>query len=270
MCIKCELAIFGITTYCCNMKKSLNITAHSGCDGTGDDSLESIEAGIRFGADAVEVDVRFNKKGVLILSHDKDPEEEYRGHSCLAEAFDLIVRDGQTAVNCDIKELETVPEILKLAAEKGIGPERLILTGSVTPLALKENPAILGKSSVWINIEEPLRHFCRTGDAAVKPFQDLILSGMEEDELLKALAPHSASLMEAIISGCQSWGVKVLNMPYMETTAALIPRMRERGIAASIWTVNKAEPLKQLFGLGALNVTTRNTRLAAEIRKSFG
>jgi glycerophosphoryl diester phosphodiesterase len=252
------------------MRDNQNITAHSGCDGTPDDSLESIEAGIRYGADAVEVDVRFNKKGVLILSHDEDPEKEYRDHPSLAEAFDLIARDGGIGVNCDIKELDTIRAILELGGEKGISPERLILTGSVTPLSLEENPAILERSSVWINIEEPLRHFCRTGDEAVRPYRDLIMSGMEEDELLAALKPHAASLMEAVLTGCLRWGVKVLNMPYMETMAAMIPRMRERGISASVWTVNKEGPLKQLFGLGALNVTTRDTRLAVEARKGSG
>ena len=235
-----------------------------------DDSLEAIKAGICFGADAVEVDIRFNNKKDLILSHDEDPWGVYRTHPLLADAFDLIVRNGKIAVNCDIKELETIPAILKLAAEKQIVPERLIFTGSVTPCAIKENPSILTRSSVWINIEELLRHFCRIGHEAVTPFKDLIMNHPDEDELLVALAPHSASLMEAVIDGCLRWGVKVLNMPYMETTAALIPWMRERGIGASVWTVNEDETLKRLFNLGALNVTTRNTRLAVEIRKNFG
>ena len=81
------------------MRNSLNITAHSGNDGTADDSLEAIDAGIRFGADAVEVDIRLDKKGVLILAHDEDPEKEYRDHPRLAEAFDLIIRNGKIAVN---------------------------------------------------------------------------------------------------------------------------------------------------------------------------
>jgi len=110
---------------------------------------------------------------------------------------------------------------------------------------------------------------CKTGDKAVAPFRDLIMSGMEAEELLVALAPHSASLMEAVINGCRLWGVKVINMPYTESSAALIPRMKEQGIEASVWTVNEEEKLKKLFSLGALNVTTRNVRLAVGIRKSF-
>jgi len=252
------------------MRNNLNITAHTGCDGTRNDSLMSIEAGIRFGADAVEVDVRLNEKGCLILSHDEKKDRKYENHPCLADAFDLIVRSGGIAVNCDIKEVETIPSVLELAAEKGIGPERLILTGSVTPLVLGKNPIILKRSSVWINIEECLRYFCLTENETVKTFQELIMNTMEADTLLASLAPYSASIMEAVITECLRRGIKVINLPYMENIAALIHRMKERGIGASVWTVNEEEPLKRLFGLGALNVTTRNTRLAAETRKSFG
>lgn len=184
------------------MRSSLNITAHSGCDGTKDDSLESIEAGIAFGADAVEVDVRFNKKGDLILSHDEDSAREYREHPRLAEAFNLIVNKHNIAINCDIKEPETIPAILELAREKGIEPQTLILTGSVTPVALRENPCILRRASVWININELLLHFYRTQDNAVKPLQDSIRNCREEGEALAALSRHSASLMEAILDAC--------------------------------------------------------------------
>ena len=252
------------------MRDNLNITAHSGCDCTPDDSLISIEAGIAFGADAAEVDIRLNKKGVLLLAHDEDPGREYQGHEPLAKAFDIIADNGKIAVNCDIKETATIPAVLKLAAKKGIGPERLILTGSVTPLSLEENPAIFKKSSVWINIEECLRHLCLTGNEKAKPFQDLIMNHTKADELLAVLAPHSAHLMEEVMAGCLHWGVKVVNMPCMESTAALIPRMKEQGIEASVWTVNDEDALKRLFSLGVLSVTTRNTRLAAKIRKDFG
>ena len=34
------------------------ITAHSGCEGTARDSLDSVECAIRLGADVVEMDIR--------------------------------------------------------------------------------------------------------------------------------------------------------------------------------------------------------------------
>ena len=50
------------------------ITAHSGCDGTPENSLEFLRTALQSEADAVEVDVRKNGEGKLILSHDETQE----------------------------------------------------------------------------------------------------------------------------------------------------------------------------------------------------
>ncbi len=39
------------------------ITAHSGCENTPENSMESVRTGIALGADFVEVDVRLDPKG---------------------------------------------------------------------------------------------------------------------------------------------------------------------------------------------------------------
>ena len=57
-------------------KKPL-ITAHSGCEGTGIDTMESVEKALLFGADAVEIDVRMDPFGDLRISHDPLSIEDY-------------------------------------------------------------------------------------------------------------------------------------------------------------------------------------------------
>ena len=47
------------------------ITAHSGCMGTPQNSLASVEKGIACGADFIEVDLNFTEDGTPVLSHDK-------------------------------------------------------------------------------------------------------------------------------------------------------------------------------------------------------
>ena len=68
------------------------ITAHSGCEGTSDDSIASIETGIALGADCVEVDVRTGKDGSLQLSHDEIGDKT--GLITLREAFALVRESG--------------------------------------------------------------------------------------------------------------------------------------------------------------------------------
>ena len=55
--------------YLLQQKKTV-ITAHSGCEGTPDNSREHILAAIASGAEMIEVDVRQAPDGTLILSHD--------------------------------------------------------------------------------------------------------------------------------------------------------------------------------------------------------
>lgn len=51
------------------------ITAHSGCDGTEDNSLEFVTYALRSEAGCLEVDVRKGQDGDLILSHDDNGGE---------------------------------------------------------------------------------------------------------------------------------------------------------------------------------------------------
>ena len=53
------------------------ITAHSGCEETEIDSMESIELALEYGADAIEVDVRVDQNKELRISQDEVSPEEY-------------------------------------------------------------------------------------------------------------------------------------------------------------------------------------------------
>jgi glycerophosphoryl diester phosphodiesterase len=209
------------------------------------DSIESVIVGIENGADGVEVDVRFNRRGKLILSHDRDETGEYPHKPALAEAFELVRKDGRIGINCDVKERETVSAILKLAEETGLGPDQLILTGSSGPSTLEQNREIVKKAAVWFNIEEIIN-----------------------DNTLQTVQGHYDRLIEPITTACLRLGVRVVNMPFREEFIPLIPRFIPGRIQVSVCTLNEAETLKQAFGLGVLNVTTKDSRLALEIRRS--
>jgi glycerophosphoryl diester phosphodiesterase len=249
------------------MRDMLNITAHSGCDATEQDSLDSIRAGIRNGADAVEVDIRRNSAGELILSHDRDESGTYRGGAGLAEAFDLVIRDGRIGINCDVKERETLPAVLDLAGRRGLGPGRLILTGSAAPSTLREAPETAKKARVWLNIEEIAEDYYHGRVPAPEPYRGLIGPDKHEHEILKAL-PSLDFLLDLIIKDCLSLGAEAVNMPYTEPLLRMIPRFKAGGIQVSLWTLNSREALERVCGLGVLNITTRDTRLALEVRGS--
>jgi glycerophosphoryl diester phosphodiesterase len=255
------LALFGRIV----MRNILNITAHSGCDGTAPDSIDSVQAGIQNGADAVEVDIRRNSTGELILSHDRDGSGAYTGCITLATAFDLVARDGWMGINCDVKERETIPDILRLAESKGLGPDRLILTGSAAPSTLLETPEIAKKANVWLNLEEIAEDYYRTGSPVLELYRHLIGPEKHRYEILKTL-PSLDFLVEPIIQECLRRGVPVVNMAFAEQLLPLIPRFKAGGIQASLWTLNQRAPLERALSLEVLNITTRETKLAVEVR----
>lgn len=76
------------------------ITAHSGADGTKENSLEFVAYAMQTGADALEVDVRMGENGILILSHDKTDEDAVR----LADVFCMMGKYPGMRINCDLKE----------------------------------------------------------------------------------------------------------------------------------------------------------------------
>jgi glycerophosphoryl diester phosphodiesterase len=248
------------------MREKLNITAHSGCDGTERDSIESIAAGIHNGADAVEVDVRCNSRGELVLSHDQDESGVYSGKVFLSEAFKLVADNGSAGLNCDVKESKTVPAILALAEGMGFGPERLILTGSLNHATLLADPGITARASVWLNVEEIVEEYFRTGAAPMQPFRHLIADGARRHDTLEPLAARFESLLEPVIADCRRAGARALNVPFTPQLVPFIPHLTAAGLQVSAWTISNREPLERAFELGLLNVTTRNTRLAVEVR----
>ena len=102
------------------------ITAHSGSDGTPDNSLACVRYALSTAADAFEVDVRRLSDGTLALGHDAADHTA----PTLREVFTLAAAKPGVRVNCDLKERGLEPDVAALAAECGMAG-RLIFSGSV-------------------------------------------------------------------------------------------------------------------------------------------
>jgi len=197
------------------------ITAHAGCENTARDSIESVRAGIALGADIVEVDVRLSSFGTLVFSHDKKIDEEYACGDDIAAAFAAIL-DTPVGVNCDIKEERAIFPVLKLADRFGIPRERFILTGLVIPQFLKNAPEIIRRASVFMNVEN---------------------------------VPHTDTA--SLADSCLALGVSGVNMPLRFATQESLSVFAEKGLPASVWTVDDPSDRKRLLAAKVYNITTR-------------
>ena len=244
------------------MHQHLTITAHSGCEGTEQDSIESVRTGIILGADIVEIDVRKTEEGLLVISHNHCAG--YGDCVELEDVFRIVAKDGRVRVNCDIKETEIVQDVLAAAVRHGLCNNSLILSGSVTPYLLKKDSTITSRAAVHLNIEEILKQYCV--ENFEMPGKELAFEPPWEvtREFQKELTPHIQTLME---DGLRL-GAQAINLPYSEWARQYFAGVYTLGLPISVWTVNVQEDMERLIGYGILNLTTLNVRQALSVRKA--
>ena len=222
------------------------ITAHSGCEDTAENSMDSIRTGISLGADCVDVDVRLAPDGTLVLSHDMC--EECANLVTLEQAFEAVAA-APVSINCDLKEYAALEAVLALAEKCGIGREKLIFSGSVDVRRLMEDPSVVRRSRVFLNSEELCRYMMDGNPGSREEQVEFFMENMAQ----------IAAFMRRL-------GVEALNAPYWYLNDESIAALRGLGVELSLWTVNDPEDMRWLLKRDILNVTTRNVRVAAELR----
>lgn len=227
------------------MRKIL-ITAHSGCEGTPENSLESILTGIELGADCVEIDIRMDESGALWLTH--DTTGDYSTALPLPKAFEPIARSG-IAVNCDIKEARCLYPVIVQAEKSCLSREQLIFSGAVDVRALESDPTIAQRARIFLNLEELCCHL-----SPIWP-----LERPEQVQWLTENIADAAAFMNRV-------GAECLNAPFTYMPKEIIDLARTNGIELSLWTVNREEDQVRLLREDLLNMTTRSVSSALRLR----
>ena len=241
------------------------ITAHSGCEQTPRDSMESVERAIALGADAIEMDIRRAADGTLYVSHDRQMGGAVREKATLETVFRRI-QDTGLKINCDIKEAFALCGTLDMAERFGLGSDRLILSGSVSPELLAMEPSITERASVFLNIEEVLK-FLYMGNLYAKQDEARFPLLMTDAKLFVLEMRKDERCVAAMIRLMKALHVHTLNMPHDILTMELAETLRAEDITCSVWTVNEVADLDRCLQLGVDNITTLAVRTAMERRK---
>lgn len=224
----------------CMQEKRGMITAHSGCEGTEDNSLEFIQYALKLPVDAIEVDVRKTEKGELILSHDEAPEAVG-----LDRAFLLLREYPDKRMNCDLKQKDLESDVMVLAEECGV-EKQLIFTGDVNPELFRKGAVRYPKVLWFANT-----HIFFPG------YEKLVEAGMSEEEELAGLRLALNRMLDYETGGI-NWSYKVAEKVWKE--------VRELGIGISVWTVNDLEQQKLWRERQAENITTRKPTWLLQMR----
>lgn len=216
------------------------ITAHTGADGTPDNSLDYVRYALHSGADTLEVDVRRQAEGILAIGHDTVEETS----PTLREVFTLAAGHSSMRVNCDLKEAGLEAEVCRLARECGMAG-RIIFTGTVDAAWFARNSG--AECEVYLNLEEYV------------PKLYLNYHDIPNFELEAA---------EKIIGVCTKTGIRVVNMYQGLVTKRFIETLAGKGLSVSAWTVNDPGELAWCLSRGIYNITTRNLKTALAMRAS--
>ncbi|MGA2975451.1 MAG: glycerophosphodiester phosphodiesterase [Spirochaetia bacterium] len=200
------------------------VTAHAGCLDTAADSLESVIAGIRAGADVIEVDVRVLPDGTPVLSHDPFPVERGESLVRLEKVVEIIFSRAGVKLNMDMKEARTaaavLPSISPLLAEK-----RVFATG----LFPRDIPVFA--------------HECPGVPYAV-------------NQPGRAVRFKTSSKLRAFVSESKDLGAFALNLNYLFVSKRLLAACAEEGFPVFVWTVDSVRAMRRMIALGVASITT--------------
>lgn len=205
------------------------VTAHTGCMGTEDNSVQAMKAGVANGADIIEFDVHFTEDGNPVLAHD-EPKGDELG---LETAFEFLARHENIKANVDMKSTANMAAVQKLADKYSV-TKQLFFTG--------------------INLEdvEAVKKGC--------PRIPYYLN-MDVDKDKNTDEEYIKSLVETV----KEAGAIGINFNYKNASSAIVSHFRANDLLVSIWTVDSEYDMHKVLTMSVDNITTRNPDKLNEI-----
>ena len=201
--------------------EGFTLTAHTGCEGTKDNSLDAITLGFGCGADIVEIDLNFNSEGIAVLSHNEPKGKE----PTLDEAFALVAGYKGLFVNVDVKNTLDLKQVTELAEKHGIR-DRIFFTG----------------------VTEEFLEAVRNQTPDVLYYYN---KGIDKDK------KEDMAYIGALIEEVKNAGGAGLNSHHKSCSKVMVDEFHKAGLQMSVWTVNKKPDMARVLKLGCDNITTR-------------
>lgn len=212
------------------LPNDFTITAHTGCMGTEDNTVESMEIGVKNGAKIIEFDVHFDKSGYPVLAHDEPVGDELK----LDAAFEFLSKNKDIRANVDMKTVTNMKNVEYLAIEYDV-LDQIFFTG--------------------IDIDDV---------ETVKKDSPRIPYYLNVGEIDKSQNTDKEYLM-TLVEKVKNSGAIGINFNYKSASNELVDVFHENGLLVSIWTVDKEYDMYKILTMSPDNITTRNPHELAKI-----
>lgn len=203
------------------LPEGFTLTAHTGCEGTKDNSLESIITGAREGADIVEIDLNFLPDGTPVLSHDK-PDAETAVP--LESAFSLLA-DLDVKMNVDVKTTKNLSAVVSLAEKLGV-TDKIFFTG----------------------VEEGDVEAVKKDAPGIPYYLNLAVDKNKRND---------TGYLNSLIKKVKDSGAIGINLNYKGGSKELVEAFRKEDLLVSLWTANSKKAMCRCLSMAPDNITTR-------------
>ncbi len=216
----------------CDLPEGFTVTAHTGCEGTADNTLESMRAGAFAGADIVEIDLQFMPDGTPVLCHNEPKGKKF---PTLDDAFALL-KELEVKMNVDVKSAADIPAVKSLAEKHGV-LDRIFFTG----------------------VEEEKVKAVKEGAPGTEYFLNVGVDKKKNTD---------KAYIDSLIRKVKDCGAVGINMNYKGCSKMLVEAFREEGLLVSLWTANDKKAMVRCCYYEPDNITTRKPSELIELMAS--
>ncbi|WP_018526452.1 glycerophosphodiester phosphodiesterase [Alkalispirochaeta alkalica] len=225
------------------------VTAHTGCEGTKPNTVESFRAALDTEADLIEVDIRSSRDGVPLLHHDAELTNS-RGERL--RIADVTSEEARAFVAYDPDLLPPLEGILELVRGRSClvnldlkDPGSLgYLRNLLVSWKLEDSVVFTGCNAEWAEMI-----------TRESPRFQVMLNAPEPGEIPLAMEDYQL-YTEQVCRSARQAGCCGINLHHRLCQPSLVDYANRRFLPVSVWTVNDGETMRSLIDQGVSSITT--------------
>lgn len=214
------------------LPEGFTVTAHSGSEGTQDNSMEFLIKCAQLKVQVLEIDLTFRRDGTPVMIH-KDIAENSEGVpfeaaiKYISESFDGV------KVNTDIKSVANLPAAVEIIDRYG-----------------------LRESCFYTGVGEDFVEAVKRDGGGLPYFLNLSLNVLKKK--------HNSELQKAL-SKVKAAGAIGINCNLRYASDKMVRLFHDNGLLVSYWTANSEKEMRKLLALAPDNITTRHPVMLNEL-----
>lgn len=216
------------------LPKGFTVTAHSGSEGTADNSMEFLEKCVEIGVSTLEIDVTHRRDGTPVIIH-KSLANDDEG-ILFEEAIKFLAKSSAAKINLDLKAFDEVGKAVDII-EKYNMRDRCFFTG----------------------VEESQVQAVRAQARGIEYYLNVKFSPLKK---------HSRKFLKQTAEKIKSCGAMGINCNFGLASKEMVEIMHGEGLLCSFWTANTEKLMKKMLLLSPDNITTRHPTTLERLAKS--